>query len=353
MRAVAVAQNMGARAELTLITTGPGKMDKLVTNAGVELCVLHSPAKRTLHFMRAVRRIQRTHRFDVIHVHGGRMGPIVRLALLGCAPPMICTFHGHEIRNIWFHWLNFFVFKRIICVSAELHDFTRRHSPWWYHSRLRTVLNGVDSKRILSGQNRGVLRRELNLTDEHFLIGMVGNISSGRNFAMVCRTLPGVFAAIPNARFVFVGGVNNQPMKDEMDCIIAETGIGDRVFFTGPRAEVPDIMQELDLYVYSSVHDTFGLTIIEAMMAGLPVVVNDLPVFNETTDNGRYVEYYRTNDQDDLLRAIVTLAQDPVRMKKLATDAREWAMSHFDFDIHIENLLRQYREVAAIYKPKG
>ncbi len=88
-------------------------------------------------------------------------------------------------------------------------------------------------------------------------------------------------------------------------------------------------------------------------MAGLPVVVNDLPVFNETTDNGRYVEYYRTNDQDDLLRAIVTLAQDPVRMKKLATDAREWAMSHFDFDIHIENLLRQYREVAAIYKPKG
>jgi glycosyltransferase involved in cell wall biosynthesis len=67
---------------------------------------------------------------------------------------------------------------------------------------------------------------------------------------MVLSHLARCYRLHSNAAFVFVGGVNNQPMKDEMDCIIAETGNGDRVFFTGPRAEVPDIMQELDLYVF-------------------------------------------------------------------------------------------------------
>ena len=344
MRAVAVAQNMYDQADLTIITTGPGKLDDQVSNAGVRLYTLFSPTAGILRFMKAIRRIHRQHRFDVIHVHGNRIGPFVRLALLGFAPPMVCTFHGHRIRNRWFHYLNFLVFKRILCVSNELYEYTVQRSPKWYHPRLHMLLEGVDSSRVRAGENRGKLRKEFNMSSDHFLMGMVGNIGPGRNFAMICRTLPTVFEAMPQARFVFIGGVRSQDMKDEMDSIIAETGTADRIFFTGSRTDVPDLLQELDVYVYASEHDTFGLTIVEAMMAGLPVVVNDLPVFDETTDNGRYVEYYRTRDEADLARAILVLAQSPEKRKKLADEAREWALDHFDISIHIKNMLHQYYE---------
>ncbi len=347
MRAVAVAQNMHDQADLTIITTGPGKLDDQVSNAGVRLYTLFSPTAGILRFMKAIRRIHRQQRFDVIHVHGNRIGPFVRLALLGFAPPMVCTFHGHRIRNRWFHYLNFLVFKRILCVSKELYEYTIQRSPKWYHPRLRVLLNGVDSSRVIAGRDRGKLRKELNLDENHFLMGMVGNIGPGRNFAMICRTLPKVFEAMPQARFVFIGGVRSQKMKDELDSIIAETGTAGRIFFAGSRTDVPDLLQELDVYVYASEHDTFGLTIIEAMMAGLPIVVNNLPVFDETTDKGRCVEYFRTDDEADLARAILALAQSSERREELADEARDWALTKFDISTHIAGLLQQYHEMNA------
>ena len=66
----------------------------------------------------------------------------------------------------------------------------------------------------------------------------------------------------------------------------------DNVYFLGGRGDVPALLKVMDGFVYSSVHDTFGIAVVEAMAAGLPVVVNDYEVMKEVC--GNLVTYFKS-----------------------------------------------------------
>lgn len=79
----------------------------------------------------------------------------------------------------------------------------------------------------------------------------------------------------PDTTFILVGP--DEGAADEVQRVIAESGLGERITWRGPagRAECTAYMEAADLYVLPSVNEPFGMTVLEAMRAGIPAIVTD------------------------------------------------------------------------------
>lgn len=153
------------------------------------------------------------------------------------------------------------------------------------------ITNAVMPDKLLKAEPYGNLMAELKaITPQKpcFLMGMVGNFNTdARLQLMICKSL----SLLPDNfsyRFVFVG--KRSPVHPEYfdDCVkfCNENGLKDKVIFAGARSDVPRILKSLDCYVYGSAADTFGLSVIEAVICGLPVICSDIPALREVLLDG-------------------------------------------------------------------
>ena len=158
-------------------------------------------------------------------------------------------------------------------------------------SKGEVISNGILPQKLLSAKPYDNLLKELgvNCTEKHpFLMGMVGNFNTkARLQLMICKSL----SLLPDKisyRFVFVGKKSPAHPEYYDECVnfCNENGLGEKVIFTGQRSDVPQILKSLDCYVYGSAADTFGLSVIEAVISGLPVICSDIPALREVLLNG-------------------------------------------------------------------
>jgi glycosyltransferase involved in cell wall biosynthesis len=204
--------------------------------------------------------------------------------------------------------------------------------------------NGVDPERLLSVP--GKLRAELGLPENCLLLGMIANFYPGgqKDQLTVCDALPTLFGHAPDAQFVFVGGVleGAAPLFDACVNSLQRQGVSDRVHFLGKRSDIPSVLNSLDAFVLSSLREGSPISVIEAMIAGVPAVLSDIGPLREVSDDGKYAMLFRTGDADDLSAKLIQLVEDPVCRARLGSEARQWAIGRFSIAAHIERLKELY-----------
>ena len=114
------------------------------------------------------------------------------------------------------------------------------------------------------------------------------------------------------------------------------------VHFLGGREDVPELLKTMDGFVYSTEHDTFGIAVIEAIAASVPVIVNDWDVMMEITNRGEWATIYPTGNVEQLAnemeRLIAHLEEYKLKAKKYAVKVQE----RFSIEKHIERLSAVY-----------
>jgi len=213
--------------------------------------------------------------------------------------------------------------------------------------RQHVVYNGVDFRKFGPAPAQSV-RRELGIPPGVLLLVCVGNFVAVRDQLTICRFLNRLRNEGIDFRFLFVGSRNPADPIHYDQCVAycTEHGLMDQVRFLGSRHDVPALLTEADAFVYASHHDTFGIAVVEAMAAGIPVFVNDWPVMREITDNGTWATLYRTQDIDDLTRRFLDfLRRRPVYRAQAVRNA-ERVRNRFSIEQHFEELKRHYTAVA-------
>ena len=187
------------------------------------------------------------------------------------------------------------------------------------------------------------------ISQEILLLGMVGNFVKGRDPLTVCKALVLLKNQGITFQFVFVGKASDRYPNIYEDCknIILENNLSDQVHFLGSRNDVPNILQQLDAFVYSTDHDTFGIAVVEAMAAGIPVLVNNWPVMTEISQNGKYASIYETKNENDLLRELLQFIDNRMAYKEKASVAATYAKNTFSIEKHITNINALYANIIA------
>jgi len=176
---------------------------------------------------------------------------------------------------------------------------------------------------------------------------MVGNFVPGHDQATVCRFLSLLNEQNLNFNFLFIGAKdkNSPQFYDKCVDFCNKHGLNEKVVFTGSRSDVPELLSCLDLFIYSSNYDGFGIAVIEAIASGIPVFVNDLDVMKEITDNGKRAILFRTKDESDLMYKFMQFFEDQEILNYRAKENAAWAKRKFGIQLYIEKLHQVYRKV--------
>ncbi len=338
--------------DLTLAATGGGALEAEFQHSGVEFMRLRRRLPVDFLLVMQLRKLIKARGINVVHSHQAVEALHAYLATRGTSTKQVLSFHlcTADAKNR--RALKFLAprMHANVAVSHDLRNCLRTDAGLDTSRNYHVVYNGVDADRLRP--TGGDLRAELNLTERELLLGMVGNFyADGRKDQLtVCRALPALFAAAPHARFVFAGA--HAPAAPQLfdECVnfCRATGISDRVHFLGQRADIPDVLHALDLFVFSSRMDSFGVAVVEAMMTGVPAVVSDIGALREVTADGVYAAMFRTGDADELTRCLIALANDPARRKELGAQGQLWATEQFSIAAHIVRLRELYSAITGV-----
>jgi glycosyltransferase involved in cell wall biosynthesis len=201
---------------------------------------------------------------------------------------------------------------------------------------------GVDSRLFRPDRpGRNAVRRALGLGPDDVVIGYVGRIAVEKNVTFLADALVRVAAERPRASFLFVG---DGPARPEL-----ERRMGPRARFVGYRGgeELADHYAAADLFAFSSLTETFGNVVLEALASGLPVValraggVGDIVQAGRT---GRLLEPDATAEA--FAREVEALVDDAEERRRMAEAARARALDQ-SWDAIMAELRRNYQDVLA------
>jgi glycosyltransferase-like protein len=226
---------------------------------------------------------------------------------------------------------------RILVVSEHWRDLLRRE----YGTAASVVHNGVDTARFRAadpGQARE-LRQRAGAADRPLILS-VGGIEPRKGSDTLVRALAALEQAGRRPVLAVVGGHSFQDYRPYRDRVLASLpGLGlrldDDVILLGtvPDAELPGWYAAADVLAFPSTKEGWGLAVLEAMSAGLPVVTSDLPVFREFLSPGRDALMVPVDDPPALAAALSQVLDDRdlaarLRSVALATAGRfSWSRS--------------------------
>jgi len=284
---------------------------------------------------------------DIVHTQQSLDTIYARLACLGLTIKVVQTFHAYDIGRGSIYRL----LIRVSMIMSDLNVFVSETQRKYYElvykwkpSMLRTVVyNGVDFEKFdCNGDNS--IRNELNMGKKRLLLGMVGNFVNGRDQMTVCHFLDFLNSKHIDFIFLCIGKKDRRNPRIFNDCnqFCEQNNLGDKVKFWGSRPDVPAILPQLDAFIYSTDHDSFGLAVIEAIASGIPVFVNDWDVMKEITEDGKRTIMYRTKDENDLLNKFTSWHTQKDNYQASASDNALWARKTYSIQNHIERLYEVY-----------
>lgn len=291
----------------------------------------------------------RQEKIEIVHAHQRIDAIYAGLACWGLPTKVVQTLHGYD----FYSRLSFQFLIKTSLKWAHLNLFVSKTQQQYFEKKYDTInsnyqvlYNGIDFKKLFSAPIIN-LHQELKLKKNGLLLGSVGNFVPDRDPIIICRFLKILFQRNINFTFLFIGKKDEENPQIYDDCIIfcQENNLLEKIKFLGTRNDVPSILPQLDAFLYSTINDTFGIAVIEAIAAGIPVFVNDWKVMVETTENGKFATLYETKNENDLFNKFESYLSNKKNIMELAKQNALKVQEKYNIHKHLERLYEIYKSM--------
>lgn len=347
MIALDVCRNAGKFGiDLTVVVTNSGDLEKDFQNSGAEFIRLQRRLPIDLKLVNRLRKIIKEKKIEIVQGYQAVEGLHLHLATVGLNVKKVLSFQGFISSK------KDKLTSKFLIPRTDANIFVSRGFEKWVKERLNfneipnshLIYNCSDPERLApSGKS---LRKELNLDENISLLGMIANFQPEprKDQITVCRALPKVFTERKNVHFIFVGAISPGGKEKFNKCveICEKNGIAERVHFFGKRDDIPDILDALDIFVFSSLHEGLPIAVTEAMLAGVPVILSDIEQLLEVSDNGKYAEIFPIQNAEILSEKILKLLKDEDLRNDLAEKAKKFAQENFSIEAHLREVKKLY-----------
>ena len=210
------------------------------------------------------------------------------------------------------------------------------------------IHHGIDTEIFKPISDKTNLRYELGLPDRK-LIGCFGRIRPQKGVDIFIEAVIKVCAQDPMAVGIVCGQTTSDHKEFEADlkARVAGAGLSDRIIFLGtqPSNQLPLLFAALDIYVAPQRNEGFGLTPIEAMACGVPVIATTAGAFEEMVLNGETGYIEEIEDIKNLTERLVELLSSERKRKALAKASIERVAQHFDIKGEAAALVKLYQDL--------
>ncbi|TBU88010.1 glycosyltransferase [Phytopseudomonas dryadis] len=258
-----------------------------------------------LRIIRDIARLARSRDFRLCIAH--RFKPTY-IACLATRLPVIAVNHAFGVYQRFSRRLFANAFRKrlvLLGVSNAVRDDIRSCLPAWPESRIETLYNRIDLDAVQSQQvSREEAREHLGLPQDAWVVGNVGRLHPDKDQATLIRGFALALSSLPaNSVLVIVG---RGRLEAELRALAKELGVEQAVLFLGQVADAKRYFKAFDVFALTSDHEPFGMVLLEAMAAEIPVICSDCGGGREVVADAGEVFPYR--DQEALARCLVDLS---------------------------------------------
>jgi glycosyltransferase involved in cell wall biosynthesis len=290
---------------------------------------------------------------DLLHTHSSKAGILGRAAArLAGVRAVVHTVHGWSFNDAQPAAMRRFyveserlaarVTDRIVCVSQF--DRTRGLELGIGHaSQYRVLRSGIDPS--LYGPPPGArekLRAAFGVRPDDVLVGSIANFKPQKGPLDFVEAARRAAAADPRLRFIVAG---DGELRSEVARAVDAAGMSASFHLLGWREDVPELLAAMDIFLLTSLFEGLPRSVLQAMAASVPVVVTDTGGVTEVVRNGETGVLVPPSNPGAAAEALVVLARDPERRRRMAEAARSRLGDEFDIRRMVVELEALYEEI--------
>jgi glycosyltransferase involved in cell wall biosynthesis len=280
---------------------------------------------------------------DVMHAHTRVTQVLASAASTLTGIPFVSTAHGFYKtklgRKIWPCWG-----KEICAISEAVRDglkveFGEKNLPI-----IRVVHNGVDVEGLrkqMEIENRESVRQSMGYSNNEKVILSVSRLRPSKGIHHLVSGFANASRRAPELRLLIVGG-GDDVYRNKLEAQVENEQIGEQVMFAGNQESLVKFFVVADIFVAPNLPpEGFGLSILEAMNAKLPIAASNTGGISELLERGRLGVLFEPGSDDAIGDAIFTLVSDEDHAKELAKAAGEAAL-HYSTKVQAEKIQECY-----------
>ena len=291
-------------------------------------------------------------KFDVVHAHDWLVAYVARTLKNSYHLPLVATIHATESgRNKGIHnkaqgyvndveWLLTYEASHVICNSYFMKNEIKNlfGKP---EENIFVVPNGININKF-DGQERDWNFRRNYASDQEKIIFFAGRIVNEKGIQILLNAAPKIIANYPNVKFVIAG---RGPCLEELKGLAEYLGISNKVYFTGylNDTQITKMYKAIDIAVFPSLYEPFGIVALEGMLAGAATVVSDAGGLNEIISHGIDGMKSYAGNSNSLADSILEVLFNDSLCRTMAKNAREKVIREYNWNTISKNTMSVYK----------
>jgi len=193
-------------------------------------------------------------------------------------------------------------------------------------AKVKVVRNGRKITKYANGNKDSLSFDCLNLDSSNPIVGTVGRLVERKGHYDLLEAWPTVLETHPNAQLLIVG---DGPERKSLQNRAGELNCSHSICFAGRRDDVPNLLAAMDIFVFPSHYEGLPGALLEAMIAGLPIVTTPVDGNSELVEDGVTGLFVPPNNSQALANQLLNLLSNPELRGTLGANAAEFAKDEF------------------------
>lgn len=333
-----------------------GPLGEQLHSEGIDVIYLHRKPGRDLGLAKRLAVASKEHLIDVMHAH--QYTPFFYAAMArilgGARYRLIMTEHGRhypDIVSTLRRTINRFLLSRYAdavnaCCRFSADALVRNDG--FNRIPVEVIENGIHFDRYQSREDRTSLRSQLGLNLKRRYIATVARFHPVKDHDSLIRAFAQLTTQYEDVDLLLVG---DGSLREQLSSLVKTLGIENRVRFLGVRSDVPEILQAVDIFALTSLCEAASLTLLEAMAAGLPVVVTNVGGNPEIVREE--IDGYLPPRQSvmGIAQALKQLLDHPDHARQMGESGRARVHTHYTLERTINRYHDLYRQLVRQSKP--
>jgi len=263
------------------------------------------------------------------------------------------VWHVHEIivdpviLRRFLHFLACHLSRAVVTLSGAVRNHVLKDCAG-HSNKIHIIHDGIEMERFATSGHGEEVRGNYGIPSEALLVGMVGRVCRWKGQFLFLQAAKLVLERRPGTYFLAVGGVFDDETfyLDQFHEAVENSGLRQNFVISDFRADIPDVLSALDIFVLPSTQpEPFGMVILEAMAAGKPVVAAAHGGPIEIVADNQTGYLVPPKDAQALASAIMRLAERPSLMAAMGAAGRHRAWEHFHVDRYVADFEYLYTEL--------
>ena len=332
----------------------PGILATEAEAMGASVHSLDKPSGRHPDYVQRAKSVLSDWKPDIIHSHQiGASWYLGQAARQVGHLPVLHTEHGNEFSRaanwrqslksrLFMHQTAKFI-DRFCCVSAEI---ARVVTRWRTipKSKVEVIANGIETEWSDDLPSPESVRASLGIPASARVIGTVGRLAEVKRQDLLIRAIAALKDRFPVVRLLLVGDGDE---RDRLESLAGELKVTERVHFAGYQSKPEQFLRAMDIFALTSRSEGFPISLLEAWVAGLPIVCSAVGGIPDVVTHERNGLLFPSGDETALVAHFARLLSDPTFGRSLGDDGNRTVRNLYSLNRVADVYERHYRTLIA------